>query len=161
LDEVELEVCERPGQVTVTWSGPQKPEGQAMFSLVGVRPGDWMRMVADTRFAPLNMLYSISWFDPRTGQERDFRMEERAFFARVDDTQSMLYAFYNARFSPKDSWLVPRLMSLTMPQIIRYEYYLDRKVLSALDPARVDLQGYRLGRMDKPVVAHRRQMAAA
>lgn len=161
LDNVQLTMEDEDWGLRATWVGPQKPAGQSAFSLVGVRPGDQMRMVADTRFGPLNVLYDISWHDPKTGEKRPFSILERAFFARTGPGESLLYAFYNVKYGEGVPWWVQHILKRTMPWLIRYEYYLDRKVLQAMDPERIDLRGYRLGRLDAPVIAHRRRMEAA
>ena len=160
LKDVTVTAEDRPDGVFVRYEGLQKPEGWQFMRTVGVRDGDRMVMTAFTSFAPLNTLYDIRWYSP-AGQERSFRIMERAYFAGISDRRALLYCTYNLKF-PRG---VRRLMKLIGPpmlsQMVQIEYELDRHVLAMLDPEHIDLKGYRLGRWDKSVVLHRRRMVAA
>jgi vanillate O-demethylase monooxygenase subunit len=158
MDEVTLETEVTDEGVRSLCSGPQKKLFWFVEPFIKVHTGDRFIVDFTTYFAPLHARYEMSWEDPVSGAQRPLRLKEAAFFCKLNEQESLLVAFYFSTLKPSGALGLNRLISPVVRKVIDYEFELDRRLIENVTHAGAQLQGCRLGRFDKALVAQRRHL---
>jgi vanillate O-demethylase monooxygenase subunit len=146
------------GCVKVEAAGPQKRVPWLFRIFLGIRPGDHFCISWRTELNPPRSIFDWWWRDPIAQKDRPCRFREVAYFLRRGDHEAGLSSqFYWTR---KKTGLLGfnRLVTWVAKQIIRYEIHLDRVLIENVIYRDLDSEGTVLGRFDRALREHRRQL---
>jgi phenylpropionate dioxygenase-like ring-hydroxylating dioxygenase large terminal subunit len=145
--------------VRVINTGPPKPMGLFLHTLLGIRKGYQFHDDWTTHFSPVYSVYDHWWSDPETGREAKVRWRLYIFFTPSDagHTEIMTFAF------ARSSWPGPaggaRLFRWLMRKQLDDEIHLDLDILNGLASHDTDLDGLKLSRFDRVLGLNRERIA--
>jgi vanillate O-demethylase monooxygenase subunit len=162
LGEVRTTVETRDDAVRVINEGPQKPMHALLRQVLRVQRDDVFVDDWTTYFSPVFGVYDHGWRAQDTGERRPFLLRTAVFFNPVDDARTELFSFLfvNARM-PR--WASVAALAIFRPVILRLadlEVRLDKAMLESLASQDPSLDGLKLGRFDKALVACRKRLDA-
>jgi vanillate O-demethylase monooxygenase subunit len=158
LSEVETTTTIEDDRIRVYNVGPQRPIPALVRAMYDI-PGDGL-FVDDwtTWFSPVHSVYDQYWIDPVTREPRGQALRIAVFYNPISAGETELFTFAYARSAP---WERGGLNALLMPSsrlFVELEVRLDCRRLGQLADKRPSLEGNRLGRFDKGLIAARKRI---
>jgi vanillate O-demethylase monooxygenase subunit len=158
MAEVESETTLEDDRVRVFNVGPQRPMPGPVHALYGVPRDAWFVDDWTTWFSPVHTVYDQYWVDPKTRERVSDALRIAVFFNPVtpDTTELFTLAYSNAA-----PWRRAGLNAVLLPitrLLVDVEVRRDTRVLGQLADKSAAIEGNRLGRFDKGLVAARRRI---
>ncbi|APR82381.1 Vanillate O-demethylase oxygenase subunit protein [Minicystis rosea] len=158
LGEVETETTIEADRIRVYNVGPQRHIPAAIRALYdfpadGLFVDDWT-----TRFSPVHTVYDQYWLDAKTRERKGEALRIAVFYNPLSAEETELFTFAYARAAP---WGRAGLNAVLVPAsraFIELEIRLDCRMLDRLADKRPNIEGNRLGRFDKGLVAARKRI---
>lgn len=158
MAEVETETTILDDRIRVHNVGPQRPLPAPIRAFYGIPANglfvdDWT-----TYFAPVHSVYDQYWIDPVTRAPAGEALRIAVFYNPISPDETELFTFAYARAAP---WGRGGLNALLLPAsraFVALEIFLDCRMLGRLADKRPSLEGNRLGRFDKGLVAARQRI---
>jgi vanillate O-demethylase monooxygenase subunit len=129
-----------------------------LHALFKVPAGAWFVDDWTTFFSPVYTLYDQYWIDPETRVRASDTLRIAVFFNPVGPDETELFTFVYSDSAP---WARLGLNALLYPvthAFVEVEIRRDLRMLAQLADRRPTLDGNRLGRFDKALVAARRRI---
>jgi len=158
MHEVAVQFEPTDTSVRVINSGPPKPMGWLLGTLLGVGRRDLFHDDWTTHFSPVYSVYDHWWADPATGRESRVRWRLYLFFTPLDDarTEVMTFAYAKSRWPGPAGGL--RLFRWLMRKQIDHEIRLDADVLAGLASYETGIDGLKLSRFDRVLGLNRERI---
>lgn len=158
MAEVETETTILDDRVRVYNVGPQRripAPIRALYEIPkdGLFVDDWT-----TSFSPVHSVYDQYWIDPVTRAPTGQALRIAVYYNPISPGETELFTFAYARANP---WERKGLNALLLPAsraFIELEIRLDCRMLGRLADKRPSLEGNRLGRFDKGMIATRKRI---
>jgi phenylpropionate dioxygenase-like ring-hydroxylating dioxygenase large terminal subunit len=158
MPEVTVQFEPTDTTVRVVNTGPPKPMGLFLHTLLGIRKGYQFNDEWTTYFSPVYSVYDHWWSDPETGRQAKVRWRLYIFFTPVDACQTEIMTFAFVR----SSWPGPaggaRLFRWLMRKQLDHEIRLDLKILQGLASHNTKLDGLKLSRFDRVLGLNRERI---
>ena len=158
MAEVECETTLSDDRVRVYNAGPQRPMSPLLHALYKVPAGAWFVDDWTTFFSPVYTLYDQYWIDPQSRARASDTLRVAVFFNPVGPDETELFTFVYSDSAP---WARLGLNALLYPvthAFVEVEIRRDLRMLSQLADRRSGIEGNRLGRFDKALLAARRRI---
>ncbi|MFT3766848.1 MAG: Rieske 2Fe-2S domain-containing protein [Minicystis sp.] len=158
MAEVETVTTIEDDRIRVYNEGPQRPIPAAIRALYQIPKNG--RFIDDwtTYFSPVHSVYQQYWIDPATRAQVGAALRIAVFYNPVSDQETELFTFAYARAAP---WERGGLNAILLPAsraFVELEVRLDCRMIGRLADKRPSLDGNRLGRFDKGLVATRKRI---
>jgi phenylpropionate dioxygenase-like ring-hydroxylating dioxygenase large terminal subunit len=155
MSEVRTETTIGDDRVRVYNEGPQRPIPKPVAALYqiptdGLFVDDWT-----TYFSPVHSVYDQYWIDPKTRARVGEALRIAVFYNPLSRDHTELFAFAWAQAMPWGRWGLNALLLPVSRVFVELEVLLDCRALSRLADKRPSLEGNRLGRFDKGLMATR------
>jgi vanillate O-demethylase monooxygenase subunit len=158
MAEVESETTLSDDRVRVYNAGPQRPMPWPVLAVYRIPAGAWFVDDWTTFFSPIHTVYEQYWIDPASRERVSGILRIVVFFNPVGPDETELFTFVYSDSAP---WARLGLNALLYPvthAFVEIEVRRDMRMLSQLADRRSSLDGNRLGRFDKALVAARRRI---
>jgi vanillate O-demethylase monooxygenase subunit len=155
MADVETQTTIHEDRIRVYNIGPQRPMPRLVHALYQVPPDalfvdDWT-----TYFSPVHTVYDQYWVDATTRERVSDMIRIAVFFNPISPDETELFTFVHSDAAP---WRRAGLNAVLYPftrALVEVEVRRDTRMLSRLADKRPALEGNRLGRFDKGLVAAR------
>ena len=141
----------------VTYLAPQR--ASRLLPLLAIRAGDELRNEWVTRFSPIHSIYTLSWRDPRTGEQRPYSLRVAVCFVPASERTTDLVSFMFSRQTGKLP-MPRRLLDAASFAMGWKEVWDDVRWVRNIAGTQRGFEGMKLTRFDKPL-AHNRKLADA
>jgi hypothetical protein len=152
--EVEHSATVQGDQLTVHYAGSQR--SSYWLPLMGVKAGDRFHNDWITRFDPVRATFTFHWFDPKTSTERPLVTRAVIYIIPETDATTRLRTFLFMKLGNPLLRLARPLVHRIASSIARNEIDRDARFLPCVAHTSESLEGMRLGKYDKGVIAGRK-----
>ncbi len=159
MAEVETRTTIEDDRIRVYNVGPQRPLPRALLALYGVPDDAWFVDDWTTFFSPVYTVYDQYWVDPRTRERISDALRVAVFFNPVGPEETEIFTFVHTDSAPWGRFGLNAALYPLTHLVVEVEVRRDVRLLSLIADKRTSLEGNRLGRFDKALVAARKRIA--